>query len=60
MSQLPGNITELIAALEGLGKRNLNEEYELFETCRGVFEKLRRLSDFDPSDLKKTIKVLKD
>ena len=60
MSQLPENITELIAALEGLGKRNLNEEYELFETCRGVFEKLKRLSDFDPSDLKKTIKVLKD
>jgi len=60
MSQLPGNITELIVALEGLGKRNLNEEYELFETCRGVFEKLKRLSDFDPSDLKKTIKVLKD
>ena len=60
MSQLPENITELIAALEGLGKRNLNEEYELFETCRVVFEKLKRLSDFDPSDLKKTIKVLKD
>jgi len=59
MSQLPGNITELIAALEGLGKRNLNEEYELFETCRGVFEKLRRLSDFDPGDIKKIVKILK-
>jgi len=60
MSQLPSNITELIAALEGLGKRNLNDEYELFGTCRGVFEKLKRLSDFDPSDIKKIIKTLKD
>lgn len=60
MSQLPNNITELIAALEGLGKRNLNDEYALFGTCRGVFEKLKRLSDFDPGDIKKIIKTLKD
>jgi len=60
MSQLPGNITELIAALEGLGKKNLNEESELFGICRGVFEKLQRLSEFDPSSLKKTIEILKD
>jgi hypothetical protein len=60
MSQLPNNITELIAALEGLNKKNLNDEYELFGTCRGVFEKLKRLSDFDPSDVKKIIKILGD
>ena len=60
MSQVPNNITELIASLEGLGKNNLNNEFELFGTCREVFEKLKRLSDFDPGDLKKTIKTLKD
>ena len=60
MSQLPNNITELIAALEGLGRRNLNDEYDLFWSCHGVFEKLKRLSEFDPSSLKKTIKILKD
>ncbi|HEX7542852.1 MAG TPA: hypothetical protein VF385_02115, partial [Patescibacteria group bacterium] len=60
MSQLPNNITELIAALEGLGKRNLNDEYDLFWSCHGVFEKLKRLSEFDPSSLKKTIKILQD
>lgn len=60
MSQMPSNITELIAALEGLGKENLNDEYELFSTCQQVFEKLKRLSDFEPSNLKKTIKILRD
>lgn len=58
MSQLPNNITELIAALEGLGKRNLNDEFDLFWSCQSVFKKLERLSDFDPSNLKKTIKTL--
>jgi len=60
MSRLPNNITELIAALEDLGKRNLNDEFDLFWSCRKAFENLKRLSDFDPSDLKKTIKTLKD
>jgi len=59
MSRSPENITELIAALEGLGKRNLNDEYDLFWSCRNVFEKLKRLSDFDPGNVKKTINVLK-
>lgn len=60
MSQLPNNITELIAALEGLDKRNLNDEFDLFWSCRVVFEKLNKLSEFDPGDLKKTTKILKD
>jgi len=59
MSRSPENITELIAALEGLGKRNLNDEYDLFWSCRNVFEKLKILSDFDPGNVKKTINVLK-
>jgi len=56
---MPSNITELIAALEGLGEKNLKEEYELFGTCREVFEKLKRLSDFDPGDIEKIIETLK-
>jgi len=60
MSQVPNNISELIAALENLDKRNLNDEFDLFWSCHGVFEKLKRLSDFDPSNVKKTIKTLKD
>jgi len=59
MSQLPNSITELIAALEGLGKRNLNDEYDLFWSCQSVFEKLKRLSDFNPSNIEGTIKILR-
>lgn len=60
MSKLPINILELVAALEGLNKENLNDEHDLFWICQDVFGKLKRLSDFDPGDLKKTIKILRD
>ncbi len=60
MSQSPNNITELIVSLEGLGKKKLNDEHDLFWSCRGVFEKLKILSNFDPGNLKKTIKTLRD
>lgn len=60
MSASPKNIEELIAQLEKLDKKNLNDEYDLFWECREVFGKLKILSDFDPSDVKEVIKILKD
>lgn len=56
----PKNINELIGVLEVLKKNNLNDEYELFIECRRVFEELKRLSDFDPSDIKGIIKTLRE
>lgn len=60
MRESPKNINELIGVLEALKKDNLNDEYELSNECRKVFQELKILSDFDPSDIKKVVKTLKE
>jgi len=58
MSESPKNIIELLAALDRLKGKVLSDERELYDECRNVFEKLKRLSDFDPSDVNKIIEIL--
>jgi len=58
MSESPKNINELIAALGRFSGKDLASDRELYEECRGVFEKLKRLSDFEPGDIKKTVEIL--
>lgn len=63
MSESPKNIIALIAALENFKNSNRNfktDDRELFDESRDVFQRLKRLSDFDPDNLEKIIDFLDD
>lgn len=61
MSESRKNINEIVAALVRLRNNNGNlkaDDKALFDESRLVFEKLKRLSDFDPDDIGKVVEVL--
>lgn len=63
MSKSPRKVRDLIESLEifrGQRGQILANNKELYEECRGLFEKLGRLDDFEPNSIEKVILVLEN